>query len=62
MKIKDEIKPASFRLPSKLLKQLRDIAERSEISQTLIVQEALKEKLEQLKGKKITVGLEVEKI
>lgn len=57
--MKQEIKPASYRLPTELLDELKEVAESSEVTQTVIVREAIKDKLKEIRGKKITVGLEV---
>lgn len=52
------LKQANFRLPADLLEELRELSDSSQVSQTFIVKEALKEKLSQLKGKKLSIELE----
>lgn len=58
--MKQQIKPASFRLPEELLNELKKVADKSEVTQTIIVREAITEKLKKLQGKKLSVGLEVQ--
>lgn len=49
--MKQETKQANFRLPEELLIELKEVADRSEVSQTVIVCEAVKEKVSELKLK-----------
>lgn len=55
--MKQKTKPASFRLPKELLDELRDVANKAEVTQAIIVCEAVSEKLQKIKGKKLSVRL-----
>ncbi len=57
--MKQETKQANFRLPENLLSELKEAADESDVTQSVIVREAVSEKLEQIKGKKISIKLEV---
>lgn len=60
--MKQQIKQANFRLPEELLTELKELADNSEVSQTVIVREAVMEKLKQLKDKRLSISLEMETI
>jgi len=57
--MKETLKQTNFRLPKDLLDELRDVANDSEVTQAIIVREAVSEKLKKLKNKKLSVSLEV---
>ncbi len=60
--MKQPIKPASFRLPEDLLLELKKAADESEVTQIIIVREAITEKLKKLKGKKLSINLGVQTV
>jgi len=48
---KKESKPASYRLPKALLGELKEVSEKTEISQTKIVQDGIQLRLKTLKAR-----------
>ncbi len=55
--MKEKLKQTNFRLPKDLLDELRDAANDSEVTQAIIVREAVSEKLKKLKNKKLSIRL-----
>lgn len=57
--MKQEIKQANFRLPEDLLNDLREVADNEQVSQTVIVREAISDKVDEIRNKKLVAEVAV---